>query len=47
LEAHPQVERVSYPGLKSSPSFALAQKYLKKLSNYGASSKNKMNEIIN
>jgi len=34
LEAHPQVERVSYPGLKSSPSFALAQKYLK--NGYGA-----------
>ncbi|MBP3944339.1 O-acetylhomoserine aminocarboxypropyltransferase/cysteine synthase [Sphingobacteriaceae bacterium WQ 2009] len=34
LEAHPQVEKVSYPGLKSSPSYALAQKYLK--NGYGA-----------
>ncbi|XHR30457.1 MAG: O-acetylhomoserine aminocarboxypropyltransferase/cysteine synthase family protein [Chthoniobacteraceae bacterium] len=30
LEAHPEVEWVSYPGLKSSPYHALAQKYLPK-----------------
>lgn len=30
LEAHPKVAKVSYPGLKSSPHHALAQKYLKK-----------------
>lgn len=30
LEQHPQVELVNYPGLKSSPYYALAQKYLKK-----------------
>src|SRR5690606_33861214 len=29
LEGHPQVERVSYPGLKSHPNHSLAQKYLK------------------
>ncbi|MEY8310996.1 O-acetylhomoserine aminocarboxypropyltransferase/cysteine synthase family protein [Oscillospiraceae bacterium 42-9] len=29
LERHPQVESVSYPGLPSSPHYALAQKYLK------------------
>lgn len=29
LEAHPQVETVNYPGLKSSPSHENAQKYLK------------------
>ena len=29
LEKHPQVESVSYPGLPSSPDYALAQKYLK------------------
>lgn len=29
LESHPQVEKVNYPGLKSSPHFANAQKYLK------------------
>ncbi len=29
LEAHPQVEQVSYPGLKSHPYHANAQKYLK------------------
>ncbi|ERJ59580.1 O-acetylhomoserine aminocarboxypropyltransferase/cysteine synthase family protein [Sphingobacterium paucimobilis] len=34
LEAHPQVESVSYPGLKSHPHHALAQKYLK--NGYGA-----------
>jgi len=34
LEAHPQVEKVNYPGLKSSPSYANAQKYLK--NGYGA-----------
>lgn len=34
LEAHAQVEKVNYPGLKSSPSFANAQKYLK--NGYGA-----------
>jgi O-acetylhomoserine (thiol)-lyase len=28
LEKHPKVASVNYPGLKSSPSFALAQKYL-------------------
>jgi O-acetylhomoserine (thiol)-lyase len=28
LEAHPKVEWVNYPGLKSSPYHALAQKYL-------------------
>ena len=28
-ERHPQVESVSYPGLPSSPHYALAQKYLK------------------
>ncbi len=28
LERHPKVESVNYPGLKSSPSFELAQKYL-------------------
>ncbi|WP_303310135.1 O-acetylhomoserine aminocarboxypropyltransferase/cysteine synthase family protein [Hymenobacter sp. BT730] len=30
LEQHPQVELVNYPGLKSSPYYALAQKYLPK-----------------
>jgi O-acetylhomoserine (thiol)-lyase len=30
LEAHPQVAWVNYPGLKSSPYHALAQKYLPK-----------------
>jgi len=30
LEGHPQVEWVSYPGLKSSPYYALARKYLPK-----------------
>ncbi len=30
LEAHPKVESVNYPGLKSSPSYELAQKYLPK-----------------
>ena len=30
LEQHPQVEAVNYPGLKSSPYYALAQKYLKR-----------------
>jgi O-acetylhomoserine (thiol)-lyase len=30
LEAHPKVESVNYPGLKSSPSYAHAQKYLPK-----------------
>lgn len=34
LEAHPQVEEVSYPGLKSHPYHLLAQKYLK--NGYGA-----------
>ncbi|MDH5826376.1 O-acetylhomoserine aminocarboxypropyltransferase/cysteine synthase family protein [Sphingobacterium faecium] len=34
LESHPQVENVNYPGLKSSPSYANAQKYLK--NGYGA-----------
>jgi O-acetylhomoserine (thiol)-lyase len=34
LEAHPQVEKVNYPGLESSPSYANAQKYFKK--GYGA-----------
>lgn len=34
LEAHPQVEKVNYPGLESSPSYSNAQKYLKK--GYGA-----------
>lgn len=34
LEAHPQVEKVSYPGLKSHPSHQNAQKYLK--NGYGA-----------
>lgn len=29
LESHPQVERVSYPGLKSHPNHSRAQKYLK------------------
>lgn len=29
LEAHPQVEKVSYPGLKNHPYHQLAQKYLK------------------
>ncbi|ASU34617.1 O-acetylhomoserine aminocarboxypropyltransferase/cysteine synthase family protein [Mucilaginibacter xinganensis] len=29
LEAHPQVEKVNYPGLPSSPHHALAKKYLK------------------
>ncbi|MVN21996.1 O-acetylhomoserine aminocarboxypropyltransferase/cysteine synthase family protein [Mucilaginibacter arboris] len=29
LEAHPQVEKVNYPGLKSSPYYELAKKYLK------------------
>ncbi|SHJ98954.1 O-acetylhomoserine aminocarboxypropyltransferase/cysteine synthase family protein [Hymenobacter psychrotolerans] len=28
LEQHPQVEAVNYPGLKSSPYYSLAQKYL-------------------
>ncbi|MDP2338736.1 MAG: O-acetylhomoserine aminocarboxypropyltransferase/cysteine synthase [Bacteroidota bacterium] len=28
LEKHPKVKSVNYPGLESSPSFALAQKYL-------------------
>lgn len=30
LEAHPQVAKVNYPGLKSSPTHAIAQKYLKR-----------------
>lgn len=30
LEAHPKVESVNYPGLKSSPSYELAKKYLPK-----------------
>ena len=30
LEKHPKVASVNYPGLESSPSFALAQKYLPK-----------------
>lgn len=30
LEKHPKVESVNYPGLKSSPDYALAQKYLPK-----------------
>ncbi|MFB9110954.1 O-acetylhomoserine aminocarboxypropyltransferase/cysteine synthase family protein [Flavobacterium gyeonganense] len=34
LEAHPQVEKVNYPGLESSPSYSNAQKYFKK--GYGA-----------
>ncbi len=34
LEAHPQVEKVNYPGLESSPSYVNAQKYFKK--GYGA-----------
>lgn len=34
LEAHPQVEKVSYPGLKSHPYHQNAQKYLK--NGYGA-----------
>ena len=34
LEAHPQVERVNYPGLKSHPYHQNAQKYLK--NGYGA-----------
>ena len=34
LEAHPQVEQVSYPGLKSHPYHQNAQKYLK--NGYGA-----------
>jgi len=34
LEAHPQVEKVSYPGLKSHPYHQQAQKYLK--NGYGA-----------
>jgi len=29
LEGHPQVEKVNYPGLKSSPHFTNAQKYLR------------------
>lgn len=34
LEAHPQVEKVNYPGLKSDPNHLNAQKYLK--NGYGA-----------
>ncbi|REG99520.1 O-acetylhomoserine aminocarboxypropyltransferase/cysteine synthase family protein [Flavobacterium aquicola] len=34
LEGHPQVEKVNYPGLESSPSYSNAQKYFKK--GYGA-----------
>ncbi|CAA9194441.1 O-acetyl-L-homoserine sulfhydrylase 1 [Flavobacterium bizetiae] len=34
LEGHSQVEKVNYPGLESSPSYANAQKYFKK--GYGA-----------
>ncbi|SCY75746.1 O-acetylhomoserine (thiol)-lyase [Flavobacterium anhuiense] len=34
LEGHPQVEKVNYPGLESSPSYANAQKYFK--NGYGA-----------
>jgi O-acetylhomoserine/O-acetylserine sulfhydrylase len=30
LEKHPGVEKVNYPGLKSSPYYALAQRYLKR-----------------
>lgn len=30
LESHPKVKSVNYPGLESSPSFALAKKYLPK-----------------
>lgn len=29
LQAHPKIESVNYPGLKTDPSYALAQKYLK------------------
>lgn len=34
LESHPQVDKVNYPGLESSPSYANAQKYFK--NGYGA-----------
>lgn len=34
LESHPQVEKVNYPGLESSPSYANARKYFK--NGYGA-----------
>lgn len=34
LEAHPQVEKVNYPGLESSPSYENAKKYFK--NGYGA-----------
>lgn len=30
LEAHPKVTKVNYPGLKTSPQYALVQKYFKK-----------------
>ncbi|WP_304542927.1 O-acetylhomoserine aminocarboxypropyltransferase/cysteine synthase family protein [Sulfurimonas microaerophilic] len=29
LEAHPKVKKVNYPGLKSNPNYAMAQKYFK------------------
>lgn len=52
LEAHPKVESVNYPGLKSNPSYNLAQKYLKKgaggvLSFIVKGSKEKAQDVVN
>ncbi|GAP70666.1 O-acetylhomoserine sulfhydrylase [Bacteroidales bacterium 6E] len=52
LEAHPKVESVNYPGLKSNPSYNLAQKYLTKgaggvLSFIVKGSKEKGQDVVN
>ncbi len=52
LEAHPKVESVNYPGLKSNPSYNLARKYLTKgaggvLSFIVKGSKEKAQEVVN
>lgn len=52
LEAHPKVESVNYPGLKSNPSYNLAQKYLTKgaggvLSFIVKGSKEKAQDVVN
>lgn len=52
LEAHPKVESVNYPGLKSNPSYHLAQKYLTKgaggvLSFIVKGSKEKAQDVVN
>jgi len=52
IEAHPKVESVNYPGLKSNPSYNLARKYLTKgaggvLSFIVKGSKEKAQEVVN